>query len=217
MLVIITDQRELGNQIGGHLFQKGVYFYQTPLETGLFYCEAKDTGGVILDCTDTSHKGDRLFDALRQRYPEMPIAVLCKRTRHSPPPNANLILWDAEPDTLLPHLENFCFDTCGWQRATLSTAYLTVGKDPSKTAYMGCRLKLAPKENELLRCLLYRSPRLTSAEDLGRLCNPFGSIRASTVTIQIRNINLRAAAIDSRPLIVNEYGKGYRLRDGIIL
>ena len=48
------------------------------------------------------------------------------------------------------------------------------------------------------------------------LCYPCEYKSISNLAVQIHEINRHAMKIDPRPLIVNVYGKGYRLRDGIV-
>ena len=111
---------------------------------------------------------------------------------------------------------DFCRRTCGWSDRALTTYALTVGTSPEENRYMGYPLKLSAREHEILRCLFYRAPYVTTKADLMELCYPEGTQRLDNVTVQIHAINQKAAAIDPRPLVVNVYGKGYRLRDGIL-
>ncbi|MBQ9132504.1 MAG: helix-turn-helix domain-containing protein [Clostridia bacterium] len=216
MLILITDRKELGHRLTRLLFDSGVYLYHRPLDTGLFFCHAKDTGGVLLDCVTDPRRSTGILEELQRCYPEMPVALLCKRKKAPPAKVRRLIIEEECPDIDREVLD-FCYADCGWKKDPISTFYLTVSKDPADTVYMGYRLKLSPKETEILRFLFYRWPQTTSLEDLRYLISPLSPAKPSTVTVQIRNINLRAANIDSRPLIVNEYGKGYRLRDGIVI
>ena len=89
-------------------------------------------------------------------------------------------------------------------------------KGPAETYYMGYPLPLTAREHSILRCLFYRAPYVTSKIDLMELCYPEGTQSLQNIVVQIRQINQKAARIDRRPLIVNVYGKGYRLRDGIL-
>ena len=79
---------------------------------------------------------------------------------------------------------------------------------------MGYPLPLSPRESTILRCLLYRYPHLTPTDELMSLCFPDERINIENLFVHISVINQRAMKIDPRPLIVNTYGKGYRLRDG---
>ena len=216
MLILITNRKELGHRLTRLLFDNGVYLYQCPTDTGLFFCHAKDTGGVLLDYTSDPRRGNGILEELQKCYPEMPIAVLCTRKK-APSAKVRRLIYEEECPDLESEALDFCFTECGWCRDPISTFYLTVSKSPANTVYMGYRLKLSPKETEILRFLFYRWPRTTPIDDICRLTAPLSPAKMSTVTVQIRNINLRAARIDSRPLIVNEYGKGYRLRDGIVV
>ena len=117
---------------------------------------------------------------------------------------------------IFEHALDFCITDCNWRRKPLSTFALTVGDVPEATLYMGYRLPLSPKEHTILRCLFYRSPYETSADDLLSLCYPTEPVKRENLTVLIARINRKASLIDPNPLIVNRYGKGYRLRDGIL-
>jgi len=82
---------------------------------------------------------------------------------------------------------------------------------------MRYRMPLSPKEHEILRCLFYRWPRATTAEDLLALCYPEGGKAKENVAVQIGRINQRAKSIHPRPLIVFQRNTGYRLRNGIVI
>jgi hypothetical protein len=110
----------------------------------------------------------------------------------------------------------FCRDACGWETDGLLTAALDVGDDPIDTHYLGYGLPLSRHAHEVLRCLFYRSPCTTGAEDLMTLCLPDDLRCRDNLARQICTINSQAARIDPRPLVVSVNGSGYRLRDGIL-
>lgn len=219
MLLVITNREKTGHTIVPFLCKHNVILYQCSLRDGERYCDEKDIGGVILDAVSDPSQGEALYRILQTKYPQMPIAVLL------PPPALKLRMpdlppahriYDDTPQSLLEDCLQFCIQECGWREAPLSTYYLHVGKTNKDIVYMGSPLKLPPKAHRILYCLFYRTPRLTSAEDLMQLCYPEGNRHESNLAVQIHLINHRAAQIDPRPLIVNVYGKGYRLRDGIL-
>ena len=215
MLIIITDRRELGKNLASILTQRGIFAFECPLETGAFYCEKKDTGGVILDCVSNLSKGEQLCRLLRSTYPKLPILALVER--HSVPEiEADMILRDQPIKNLLPDLLDFCQRVCEFNADRLSTYFLTVGETPEEVFYMGYPLRLSQKAFTVLRCIFYRHPNLISTEDLMSLCYPDGRETVGNLAVQIHHINKCALAIDPRPLVVNEYGKGYKLRDGIL-
>lgn len=214
MLILITERTQLGKELAAALASKGIYSFLCPHENGLTYCHKKDTGGVLIDCTFNRHTCEQLCRDLRECYPELPIAVLAKETDPVDLP-ADRIFRDIAPDRLLNDVLDFCYTNCGWSQKPLQTYYLSLGNGPEETYYMGYPLSLSPRAWQILRCLLYRAPRVTSAADLFELCYPMGG-SASNVAVQIHRINAAAKKLFPLPLIVNLYGKGYKIRDGIL-
>ena len=215
MLMIITDRRDLGKSLASILADRGIFSFECPRETGAFYCEEKDTGGVILDCVPNQTEGEALCRALRRAYPEMPILVLAAKESR-PNVEADMLLRDAPLGDLLPDILEFCRRVCDFSAEPLSSYFLTVGSTPDEVFYMGYPMKLSPRAFHLLRCLFYRYPHQVSTEDLMALCYPEGHEKSNNLAVQIHHINEAALRIDPRPLIVNEYGKGYKLREGIL-
>ena len=60
MLILITDRRDLGKELASILMDQGIFTFECPLETGAFFCEEKDTGGVLLDCVTDLKQGEAL-------------------------------------------------------------------------------------------------------------------------------------------------------------
>ena len=85
----------------------------------------------------------------------------------------------------------------------------------NRVDYMGLSMTLSPSEYRVLHCIFYHSPRPTSTALLTSLLANEGAKNESALGVLIHRINQKAAEVDPRPLIVNEYGKGYRLRNGI--
>ncbi len=214
MLVLLTDRKTHHAPLKEALWNLGVYFFEAPLEIGAFICEQKDTGGVILDCIPDLKAGEKLCSFLRATYPQMPIAVILKQT-DIPNLPADRILREDKEKSILEDAIDFCRH-CGWSEHPMSVYHLSVGKYPNNTYYMGYPLSLSPLEHEVLRCLFYRSPRLTSADDLLTLCFHGSPVSIRNVAVVISEINRKAKQIDERPLIINHYGKGYRLRKSIV-
>ena len=215
MLLVITDRREFGKELASILLRQGIFTFECPLETGAFYCEEKDTGGVLLDCVSDLKMGEKLCRKLRKTYPQLPILAIVE-SNSIPELEADSILREAPLPSLLPSILHFCHHTCGWSTQPLSTYFLTVGNSSDEVFYMGYPLKLSQKAYLILRCLFYRHPKLTSTRDLMALCYPDGTEQVGNLAVQIHHINQSAAKIDPRPLVVNLYGKGYKLRDGIL-
>ena len=212
MLLLITERPIIAQTLTSHLHDNGIFFYRAPAETALLHYEKRDVGGVFLDCTLNPTQASALCHELRRRAPEMPIGVLVSKN-DLPELPADLILRDGDLEALRDGILEFC-RMCGWRSTTLRSYSVTV--EPSgKIYYMGYRLLLSPHESMILRCLFYRYPRLTSADELMSLCFHDRLISIKNLFVHIATINRRASEIDPRPLIVNTYGKGYRLREGL--
>jgi len=215
MILFVTERREYHLESLQRLTAEGIFLYPCHFRASVTLCRKKDIGGVVIDCVGEMPKSELLCERLRREQPdEMPIAAIV--TPKSIPCLAIDRLIRDHGGDLFDDLLDFCVTNCGWSTDPLSTFYLRVGKNPAENLYMGHPFPLAPRAHTILRCLFYRAPALTSTKDLLRLCYPEGTQVADNLAIQIRNINLLAKKINPHPLIVNEYGKGYRLRDGIL-
>ncbi len=215
MLILVTDDARSRAEIRPKLAKHGIYTYVCPFETGEFYCDKKDTGGVLLDCIANLPRAEVLCAALRKRYPDMPICAIVSPISL---PNLQVHRLIREDGDIFEDVLDFCIRNCGWRTERLTTNTLTLEDDPAKTVYMGYKLPLTAREHTILRCLFYRSPRVTSAGDLLSLCfsDAGTGLSVANLPTHIANINRRARELDPRPLIVNVYGKGYRLRDGVV-
>ena len=180
---------------------------------GTFSCEREDTGAVILDCVPSLSRGEHICADLKKRYPDMPVAVVATPTAVVNA-RADAVLRDENFDTLCENILSLCRAN-GWSFAPLSTYYLRLAP-PDCAEYMGLSLPLSPAEFRILHCIFYHSPRPTSTELLVALSAGEGAKNETSLAVLIHRINQKAAEIDPRPLIVNEYGKGYRIRDGLI-
>lgn len=214
MLILITERSDVRKTLTEHLHRHGVYLLCGTHENALFLCDAHDTGGVILDCAVQTPRAEMLCKELRALYPEMPIAAIVLPNT-APDLSADAILWENDERSLGARAYEFCVN-CGWHARPYQTYELTVGLDPSETVYMGYPLPLPPRAHNILRCLFYRAPHTTTADELMSLCYPCEHKSISNLTVQIHEINKRALKIDPRPLIVSVYKKGYRLRGGIL-
>ena len=215
MLVLVTAHKSRHLELVHTLLGYGIFTYVTTPDAAQAVCRDKDTGGVVLDCVGMLTAGEALCRALRAEYPLLPIAAMVAADA-VPNMEIHALLREGDPARLTADLLDFCQRTCGWRTSVLSTFSLTVTNAPEETVYMGYRMPLSAREHTVLRCLFYRSPSYTTADDLLALCYPQGHQRAANLTVQICNINRRAARIDPRPLIVNHRGRGYRLRYGIV-
>ena len=213
MLLIITDREGWASRLSPVLLKNGIYHLCVPLAYGTFACEREDTGAVIVDCVPSLSRGEHICADLRRRYPNLPIAIVAS-AKERVNARADAVLRDENIDTLCENVLSLCRAN-GWSSAPLSTFYLRL-TPPDRAEYMGLSLPLSPAEFRVLHCIFYRSPSHTSAEQLVALCANDGASSEESLAVLIHRINQKATKIDPRPLIVNEYGKGYRLRDGIL-
>ena len=213
MLLLISDRGSLRTALARALTERGLFVLECTAESAVYVTRKKDVGGVLLDAVPDPAGAARLFRALRAEERELPIAYLapCARTVDV---EADAILRETD-GPLVDAVEDFYVHACGWRAPVLSSHALYVDATPEGTRYMGYAFPLSPLEHRILRCLFYRYPRLTSAEDLLELCCAGGTRSIRNVAVHIGRINRAAARIDARPLIVNTYRVGYRLRDGI--
>jgi DNA-binding response OmpR family regulator len=213
MLLIITDREGWASHLSPLLLRDGIYHLCVPTSYGTFTCEREDTGAVILDCVPSLTRGEHVCADLKRRYPNLPVAmVVAPEARPNAP--ADAVLRDENLDTLCENIISLCRAN-GWSASPLSTYYLRLAP-PDCAEYMGLTLPLSPAEFRILHCIFYHSPRPTSTELLIALLANEGAKSEDALGVLIHRINQKAAEIDPRPLIVNEYGKGYRLRDGIL-
>ena len=213
MLLIITDREGWASHLSPVLFANGIYHLCVPLSFGTFTCEREDTGAVIVDCVPSLSRGEHICADLKRRYPNMPVAMVAAPEAVVNAP-ADAIWRDGNFDTLCENILSLCRAN-GWSFAPLSTYYLRLAP-PNCADYMGFPLSLSPFEFRILHCIFYHSPRPTSTQLLVALLKNEGAKSEDALAVLIHRINQKAAQTDPRPLIINEYGKGYRLRDGII-
>ena len=213
MLLIITDREGWASRLSPLLLENGIYHLCVPASFAAFACEREDTGAVILDCVPSLSRGEHICADLKKRYPALPVAMVVAPEAR-PNAHADAVLRDRSLDTLCKNVVSLCHAN-GWSAAPLSTYYLRL-TPPDRADYMGLPLSLSPAEFRILHCIFYRSPRPTDSEHLVALCADEGASSEESLAVLIHRINQKAAEIDPRPLVVNEYGKGYRIRDGIL-
>ena len=215
MMLLITERTASFGRLAVRFHESGIFSFVCHFDNALFYCEEKDTGGVIIDCRYDLPRGEALCEILRDRYPDLPIAALVPENAIPNMPATRIVV-DCEKETLYEELLDFCTHACGWNATRLSTYELLLDKDPLQTRYMGYPLQLSDRQHVILRCLFYRMPKPTSADDLLSLCYPDAPVRVENIRVQIARINQQAYEIDPRPLIVHIRNQGYRLRQGIV-
>ncbi|MBQ4273528.1 MAG: winged helix-turn-helix domain-containing protein [Clostridia bacterium] len=213
MLIMITDREGWASRLSPLLLGNGIYHLCVPTSFATFACEREDTGAVILDCVPSLSRGEHICADLKRRYPDMPVAIVAA-PEMVVNAHADAVLRDGNLETLCKNIASLC-QANGWSAPPLSTYYLRL-TPPDRTDYMGLSLSLSPAEFRILHCIFYRSPHPTDSEHLVALCAGEGASSEESLAVLIHRINQKAAEIDPRPLVVNEYGKGYRLRDGIL-
>ncbi len=213
MLLIITNREGWASHLSPRLLENNVYHLCVPFSFGTFVCEREDTGAVILDGVPSLSRAEHVCQDLKRRYPDMPVAIVAA-PEAVVNAHADAVLRDGNLDTVCENILSLC-QANGWSFAPLSTFYLRLAP-PDRAEYMGLPLPLSPAEFRILHCIFYHSPRPTSTELLVALSANEGAKNEASLAVLIHRINQKAAEIDPRPLIVNEYGKGYRLRDGIL-
>lgn len=215
MLLLVTDRSAFGKQLAQKLLQECVYTFRASFENGAFYCDKKDTGGVIFDGICDLKRAEDLCKKLKQEYPELPTAILVAPDA-TPNADADRIIRAIDADAQAEEILEFAKTICGFRTSVLSTFHLTVGESKDDVFYKGYRLALSQKEYELLRILFYRAPRWTSADDLMELCYPEGETKISALFALISRINAKVKEMGEAPLILSERKIGYRLRDAVM-
>ena len=156
---------------------------------------------------------EKLCTSLRKRYPAMPIAVLVDENAVSDMPADRTVR--AEGKALLLEVLDFCHTVMGRKRQILSTRQLYITEAPNDTRYLGYPLRLSESEHRLLLCITYLAPRVASAEELHRLCDPLGLHSAKSFAVRISAINQKAKSIHPRILIRNVLRQGYVLNSEV--
>ena len=213
MLLIITDREGWASHLSPILLKNNIYHLCVPMSFGTFTCEREDTGAVIVDCLPSLSRGEHICADLKARYPDMPVALVAA-PEAVVNARADAVFREGNLDTLCKNVLSFCYSN-GWSQKPLSTFYLCMSEQ-NRVGYMGTFMTLSPTEYRILHCIFYHSPKPTGTELLLALLGSEGTKTEAALAVLIHRINQKAADIDPRPLIVNEYGKGYRLRDGII-
>ncbi len=196
------------------MFGDGVYALCCPHETALFICNKHDIGGVLLDCRDEPKDAEILCRKLRELYPPMPVAALCAKGYVADLP-ADRIIRDTDERHLDAEITDFARCNCGFRPPHFSTFYLDLSRGYRQVTYMGYPLRLEPRAYALLQVLMYRAPKMASIDELLDLCYREGQ-RVINLGVQIHYINQAAKKIYPRPLIESVWGKGYKIRDGIL-
>ena len=214
MLALLTDSPSQRQLLSPTLLRNGIFHYVSTLDQGLALCEGKEISGVVLDGVSDLLAATALCAALRRRYTEIPIAVLLDE-QAIPDMQADCLIRVRE-DLPIDEVLHFCHGMLGCERMILSTRQLYITPDPDDTRYLGYPLRLSESEHRLLLCLTYLAPRVTSAKDLCRLCDPLALHSSKALAVRISAINQKAKEIHPRMLICNTFRRGYSLNNEVM-
>ena len=213
MLVLISERFSEFAEVAERLTDRGIFLLHCPLETAEFVCDKYDTGGVLLDLTERPREGVELFLRLREIYPEMPIAAICDKKRF-PWIAFDCVIKRGDSEQMERDILSFCLLTCRFYVGAIAGAELSILQ--KNVCYSGQLITLSARQHRVLRCLAYRYPRVVEKGDLLSMCFPTELLTPSDLAVLIHGINERAAKNGHQPLIVNVYGKGYRIREGLL-
>ena len=205
----VTDRKHHFQNLTEKLRQNGIYLLHTSLDTALFTCDQKDTGAVLLDCVTAYKRAESICASLREKYPELPIAVIVPDSKITSM-LADRILYERLPALHLNDLLDFC-TAHGFKSGKLSTDTLSVDSSAKAVYYLGYPLELSPRARALLRCLIYRYPHPTTPDDLMSLCFFEDGLSISNLNVTIHTINRAAQKISPCPLILHIRDEGYVL------
>ena len=213
MLVVVSEQFTELSALADRLTDRGIFLLHCPIETAEFVCNKYDTGGVLIDLASRPREGVELFERLRRLYPAMPIGVICDKNRFPWMP-FDAVICRSDPNAAERESLDFCLHRCRFYIGSVSGKefYLT----RHAVYYQGQLLSLSPRQHRVLRCLAYRSPRTVERGDLLSMCFPTELVTPSDLAVLIHSINEKLSRQGLLPLIVNIYGKGYRLCDGVL-
>lgn len=213
MLLLVSERPELRDLPARALLRAGIFSYCASNETAWFLYREKSIGGVLLNGIPDLAASEALCAKLRQDAPDIPIALIARQD-DLPKADADRLFRDAPAETLTDDIICFCRECCGWA-PSLSVFSLFMGEEPAACRLFGYPFPLPFRESVILRCIFYHAPRTVAVDDLMTLCFPEGTQRVGNLTTQISRINRRAESLGIKPLIVSEYGRGYRLNKSV--
>lgn len=213
MLTLLTDRRPFGPKLTERLSAYGLTVLTERTTAAQLLCERHDLGALVIDGTEDPSAAASLCVRLRTAHPELPIALLLGRDG-TVDLAADGILRGETVEEVAEEILRFC-RAHGWS-SELSTYALSVSERPEQTRLLGYPLPLSPREHRVLRLLFLRAPQTVTRLELLAVCFPEGSQREQDLTVHVNRINKKAHRITELPLIECVYGKGYRLRAGIV-
>lgn len=213
MLIFLTDRKHPGLELTRRLTDAGMAVLTERTTAADYLCREHHMGALLVDGIPDFRTATDLCRDMRATYPELPIALLLDTDTIADTVADCVIRAQSVPDIAAEVLA-FCRNH-GW-KPELSTYTLFVTDDPGKTRLLGYRLALSPREHQVLRLIYLRAPETVSRNELLSVCFPEGSQRAENLTVHVNRINVKARGLSGLPLIESVYGKGYRLRSGIV-
>lgn len=213
MLIFITDQRQRGLELTRKLESAGLAVLSERMEAAEYLCREHTMSALLVSGTVNPAAANALCAKMRTIYPELPIALILEEGAIADSDTDCVIRFQTVTQTANEVL-HFC-RSCGWD-PKLSTFTLLVNDDPAQTQLLGYRMPLSPREHQILYLIYLRAPETVSRSELMMICFPEGSQKAENLTVHVNRINQKARVIGGLPLIESVYGKGYRLRNGIV-
>ena len=211
MLIFLTDRRSAGLDLTRRLSDAGMTVLTERTEAADYLCRERTLGALLIDGIPDPAAANSLCARMRAEYPELPIALIMDADSVADTMADRVIRPSSD---LAAEVLTFC-RAHGWV-PELSTFSLLLTADPADTRLLGYRMPLSPREHQVLRLIYLRAPETVPRSKLLAVCLPEGLQRAENLTVHVNRINAKAKAISGLPLIESIYGKGYRLRPGIV-
>ena len=213
MLIFLTDRKHPGLELTRRLTDAGLAVLTERTTAADYLCRERDMGALLVDGIPDSPAATELCRGMRAAYPELPIALILDSGTVADTV-ADCVIRAQSVSEIAAEVVAFCRNH-GWS-PELSTYTLFVTDDPGKTRLLGYRMALSPREHQVLRLIYLRAPETVLRSELLSVCFPEGSQRAENLTVHVNRINAKARELSGLPLIESVYGKGYRLRSGIV-
>ncbi len=211
MLCLVYDDPARYPRLAELLTAQGILLFACPTDTAVQTCIKKDTGALVADCTVFPRRTKQAVDTLHRMYPEMPIAVVTDNGHFFADCDYHILQAEPNEEQLAYRILQFCYAS-DFYTGNLKAYGLHMAQNCNLCTYCGQLLKLTPMQFRILHCLLYLAPKQVSTYDLMQMCCPSKRCTPKSIAVQIFHINEKAAAIfPEHPLILNIYGKGYRL------
>lgn len=213
MLIFLTDRKTAGLELTRRLNDAGLTVLTERTVAAEYLCRERTMGALLIDGIPDPTAANTLCARMRDEYPELPIALILGADAVADTV-ADCVIRAESATGIAQEVLEFC-RAHGWT-PELSTFALLLTADPADTRLLGYRMPLSPREHQVLRLIYLRAPETVSRNELLAVCLPEGLQRAENLTVHVNHINTKAKSITGLPLIESVYGKGYRLRAGIV-